>query len=79
MSGVVSRPVVDHRLQPLDCKAPSVPFADFAAGENRFQILQKSDPEAAAQLLVSAQEHLDLHWRTFEHMAKLSYSEGEAG
>ena len=63
----------------LDCKAPSIPFADFAAGENRFQILQKSDPEAAARLLVSAQEHLDLHWRTFEHMAKLSYPEGEAG
>ncbi len=57
----------------LDCKAPTIPFADFAAGENRFQMLKKSNPEVAAKLLISAQEHLDLHWQTYEHMAKLTY------
>jgi pyruvate-ferredoxin/flavodoxin oxidoreductase len=57
----------------MDCKAPSIPFADFAAGENRFQMLKKSNPEVAAKLVVSAQQHLDLHWKTYEHMAELSY------
>ncbi len=57
----------------LDCKKPVKSFADYAAVENRFRMLTKSNPEMAAKLAVSGQEFIDRRWATLSHMAGLSY------
>lgn len=57
----------------LDCKAPVGTFAEYAAIENRFKMLQKSDPETAARLTEHGQEFLDRRWATLEHLSTLTY------
>ncbi len=59
----------------LDCKAPVGTFADYAAIENRFKMLQKSDPVTAERLTQSGQEFIDRRWATLEHLAGLKYGE----
>jgi len=59
----------------LDCKAPEGTFADYAAIENRFKMLQKSDPETAARLAEYGQEFINRRWATLEHLAGLKYEE----
>ena len=53
----------------LDSKAPSLPFAEFAKGENRFQQLLKRDPERAEALLAEAQKMIHERWAMYEHLA----------
>ena len=57
----------------LDCKAPVGTFAEYAAIENRFKMLTKSDPETAARLAQLGQEFIDRRWATLEHLAGLKY------
>jgi pyruvate-ferredoxin/flavodoxin oxidoreductase len=59
----------------LDCKAPTATFAEYAAIENRFKMLEKSDPETAARLAQFGQEFIDRRWATLEHLAGLKYEE----
>jgi pyruvate-ferredoxin/flavodoxin oxidoreductase len=40
----------------LDSKDPTLPLADYALGENRYRMLQKSDPETSKMLLEHAQK-----------------------
>ena len=47
----------------LDSAAPSVPYADFAGSEARFSMLQRSDPDRAAQLLAPRPVRRDGRWR----------------
>ena len=60
----------------LDCKAPTRTFADFAAGENRFRMLAKSDPAMAAKLAEYGQDFIDRKWATLSHMTGLKYGDG---
>ncbi len=53
----------------LDSRAPSQPFADFAAKEARFAMLRSANPGGAAELMARAQRDIDEQWRTYEHMA----------
>jgi pyruvate-ferredoxin/flavodoxin oxidoreductase len=57
----------------LDSKDPTVGFSDFARGENRFQMLEKSDPAAAKRLEESAQARIQERWALYKHMAELVY------
>jgi len=57
-----------HPFQ-LDCKAPSIPVRDFAAGEARFAILSRTDPERAEMLAALAQSDVDERWRYYEQLA----------
>ena len=59
----------------LDCKAPVGTFAEYAAIENRFKMLQKSDPETAARLAIMGQEFIDRRWATLEHLSGLTYAD----
>ncbi len=59
----------------LDCKAPTATFADYAATENRFRMLQKSDPETAARLSQLGQEFIDRRWASLQHLAGLKFEE----
>ncbi len=57
----------------LDCKAPTATFADYAATENRFRMLQKSDPETAARLAILGQDFIDRRWASLQHLAGLKF------
>ncbi len=55
----------------LDSKAPTKPVADFMNGEARFTMLQRSDPEYAAELAALAQSDADERWRHYSQAAGL--------
>jgi pyruvate:ferredoxin (flavodoxin) oxidoreductase, homodimeric len=59
----------------LDSTRPTLKLEDFAYNEQRYKLLQKSNPDAAKRLMKLAQESLDLRWQTYEHMAKQDPSE----
>jgi pyruvate-ferredoxin/flavodoxin oxidoreductase len=50
-------------------------LADYAYTEQRYKLLQKTNPEEAARLMKLAQEAADLRWATYEHMANQDPSE----
>ena len=58
----------------LDSAAPSVPYADFAASETRFAMLQRSDPERAAELLALAESDAAARWHHYEQLAGVERS-----
>ncbi len=53
----------------LDSSAPSISIADFAATESRFAILERTDPNRAAELATLAQADADERWRYYEQLA----------
>jgi pyruvate-ferredoxin/flavodoxin oxidoreductase len=53
----------------LDSAAPSVPIKDFVATETRFSILQRTDPDRAAELAELAQADADERWRYYQQLA----------
>jgi pyruvate-ferredoxin/flavodoxin oxidoreductase len=58
----------------LDSSRPSLPIADFVASETRFAILQRTDPERAAELASLAQADADERWRYYEQLAGIQRS-----
>ncbi len=64
-----------HKPFILDSTRPTLKLEAFAYNEQRYKLLQKSNPESAARLMHLAQESLDLRWQTYEHMAKQDPSE----
>jgi len=53
----------------LDSNPPSIPIADFVATETRFAVLQRTNPERAAELAVLAQEDADERWHYYQQLA----------
>jgi pyruvate-ferredoxin/flavodoxin oxidoreductase len=53
----------------LDSAAPTISFAEFAGSEARFSMLQRSDPDRAAELLVLAQSDASARWHHYEQLA----------
>jgi pyruvate-ferredoxin/flavodoxin oxidoreductase len=58
----------------LDSAAPSIPVKDFVATETRFAILQRTNPERAADLAALAQADADERWRYYEQLAGIHRS-----
>jgi pyruvate-ferredoxin/flavodoxin oxidoreductase len=56
----------------LDSKAPAIPLEKYIYNETRYTMLTHSQPEAAKELLVEAQEDVNKRWRLCEHMAHMS-------
>jgi pyruvate-ferredoxin/flavodoxin oxidoreductase len=54
----------------LDSKAPSIPFKEYAYNENRYRVLEQTNPVAAAQLMGQAQAAASERWKTYEDLAK---------
>jgi pyruvate-ferredoxin/flavodoxin oxidoreductase len=54
----------------LDSKAPSIPLEKYMALENRFQMLIKSDPPRAAELIDRAQHAAHRKYRQYEELAR---------
>ncbi|MEK7251824.1 MAG: pyruvate:ferredoxin (flavodoxin) oxidoreductase [Actinomycetota bacterium] len=61
----------EHHPFTLDSRAPSMPFKDFAATEDRFTMPSGSDPERSAELMKLAQEDIDERRRYYEQLAGL--------
>jgi pyruvate-ferredoxin/flavodoxin oxidoreductase len=54
----------------LDSKAPSVPLKEYAYNENRYRVLEQTNPVAAAQLMEQAQAAVNERWKMYEELAK---------
>jgi pyruvate-ferredoxin/flavodoxin oxidoreductase len=53
----------------LDSTKPSIPIREFVAGETRFAILERTNPEKAAELGELMQADADEKWRYYEQLA----------
>jgi len=53
----------------LDSSAPTIPIADFVATEARFAVLQRTNPDRAAELATLAQADADERWRYYQQLA----------
>ena len=53
----------------LDSKEPSVPFKEYAYNENRYRILEQSNPVVAAELMEEAQKAIGERWKTYAERA----------
>jgi pyruvate-ferredoxin/flavodoxin oxidoreductase len=53
----------------LDSGKPTIPIRDFVSSETRFAILERTDPERAANLAELAQADADERWRYYEQLA----------
>jgi pyruvate-ferredoxin/flavodoxin oxidoreductase len=53
----------------LDSKQPSIPLRDYAYNENRYRVLEQSNPVVAAQLMEAAQATVNERWKTYEELA----------
>jgi pyruvate-ferredoxin/flavodoxin oxidoreductase len=53
----------------LDSAKPSIPVREFVGSETRFAILERTDPERAAELAELAQADADERWRYYEQLA----------
>ncbi|GAB7025608.1 pyruvate:ferredoxin (flavodoxin) oxidoreductase [Geotalea toluenoxydans] len=58
----------------LDSKAPTISFEQYAYGENRYRVLKKSNPEAAAALMKQATQWTSRRFELYEKMAAMSYA-----
>jgi pyruvate-ferredoxin/flavodoxin oxidoreductase len=58
----------------LDSAKPSMRVSDFVAGETRFAILARTQPERAADLAQLAQADVDERWRYYEQLAAMHRS-----
>jgi pyruvate-ferredoxin/flavodoxin oxidoreductase len=54
----------------LDSRAPSIPFGDFAFGENRWRMLKSKDPQAAEAIVKRAEELAKRKYALYETLAK---------
>ena len=53
----------------LDSKEPSMPLADYAYGENRYQILKRSKPEISQKLIDAAQKGINAKYKMLKLLA----------
>ncbi len=58
----------------LDSVKPSIPIRQFVADETRFAILERTNPERAAELAQLAQADADERWRYYEQLAGIHRS-----
>ncbi|MDD2270938.1 MAG: pyruvate:ferredoxin (flavodoxin) oxidoreductase [Desulfuromonadaceae bacterium] len=57
----------------LDSKSPTTSFEDYAYGENRYKVLQKSNPEGAALLMKKATAWTASRFEYYQKLAALTY------
>ena len=55
----------------LDSKAPSIPLEKYIYNETRYNVLVRSNPDAAKHLLELAQEDVNKRWRFYEYLASM--------
>jgi pyruvate-ferredoxin/flavodoxin oxidoreductase len=58
----------------LDSKDPSISLEEYAYGENRYRVLKKSNPEAAAALMARSTELTTRRYDLYKKMAEMEYT-----
>ena len=53
----------------LDCKEPTLPLADYVYNENRYKMLQRSNPEVSKQLIARAEQVIAERFRMLKLLA----------
>jgi pyruvate-ferredoxin/flavodoxin oxidoreductase len=66
--------VEDGQPFKLDSAKPSIPVSEFVAGETRFAVLARTQPERARELAELAQQDVDERWRYYEQLAAMRRS-----
>ncbi|MEO8391513.1 MAG: pyruvate:ferredoxin (flavodoxin) oxidoreductase [Chloroflexota bacterium] len=61
----------------LDSRAPKIPLKDYLHMENRFRMLEMSNPEAAKVLFEEAQQDVNTRWAFYEYMASRGSTNGK--
>jgi pyruvate-ferredoxin/flavodoxin oxidoreductase len=56
----------------LDSKAPSISFKQYAYQEARYTMLARSNPQAARELLLAAQDDVERQWRVYSNRAAMA-------
>jgi pyruvate-ferredoxin/flavodoxin oxidoreductase len=56
----------------LDSKAPKIPVTQFMASESRFEMLRRSNPDAATKLATLLQADIDERWSYYEQLARIT-------
>ena len=54
----------------LDSRPPKISLEEFASTENRYRLLQRSDPETAKRLIKEAQDIIDARMERYRRMAE---------
>ena len=62
----------------LDSKAPSIPYREFIETEVRFNMLWRTNPEVAEQLLEQSQQDVLHRYHFYEQLANLPWDESDA-
>jgi pyruvate-ferredoxin/flavodoxin oxidoreductase len=63
----------------LDSRPPRRPLKEFLRMENRFRMLELSNPDTARVLFAAAQEDVDTRWATYEYLSSRSYNNQNGG
>jgi len=58
----------------LDSKEPTISLEEYAYGENRYRVLKKTNPEAAAALMARSTELTTRRFDLYKKMAEMDYS-----
>jgi pyruvate-ferredoxin/flavodoxin oxidoreductase len=61
----------------LDSRPPKIPLKDYLHMENRFKMLELSNPEMAATLFAEAQHDVETRWAFYEYMASRPVNGGK--
>ncbi|MDH5425714.1 MAG: pyruvate:ferredoxin (flavodoxin) oxidoreductase [Gammaproteobacteria bacterium] len=62
----------------LDSKAPSIPYREFIETEIRFNMLWRTHPEAAEEMLQQSQQDVLHRYRFYEQLAALSWEDSSS-
>ncbi len=54
----------------IDSKEPTLAYADYAYGENRYKMLKKINPDEAAVLMSEADADTQRKWKLYQELAK---------
>ena len=57
----------------LDSKEPTISLEEYAYGENRYRVLKKSNPEAAAALMARSTELTTRRFDLYKRMSEMDY------
>lgn len=57
----------------LDSRPPKIGLKDYLRMENRFKMLELSNPESAADLFKLAQDDVNTRWAMYEYLANRPY------
>ncbi len=61
----------------LDSRAPKLPLKEYLHMENRFRMLELTNPDAAAVLFEEAQQDVNTRWAYYEYLASRPFSNGK--